>query len=143
MSALPSRAPRQARRPQTRPRLRVVAEPRHHGRYLLILGAVAAAGIFGVVSLNALAAESAFTARSLEREVDALAVRYEELTAEVATLESPERIRAVAFTELGMVEPALPGFLVAERPLPGDGSGPDASTGRVTDPLKPMLGAGG
>lgn len=149
MSALPipgrTRTPA-SRRPPGRPSLRVVPEPRHHGRYLLLLAAFGAAGVFGVVGLNALAAESAFTARTLEQEVHALAIRYEELTAEVAALEAPERVRHVAVHDLGMVEPDLPGFLVAERSLPEDGGWGRASavsTGRVTDPLKPVLGVGG
>jgi cell division protein FtsB len=147
MSALPSKPPARApRRPPGRPRLRVVAEPRHHGRWLFLLAAIGAAGVFGVVSLNALAAESAFAARTLEREVDALALQYEELTAEVAALEAPDRVRRVAQGDLGMVEPDLPGFLVAQRTLPEDAGWAQAGTasvGQLTDPLKPMLGAGG
>ena len=132
---------------QRRPDLRVVGRPRHRGRYLAVLSLVGALGIFGVVSLHALAAEAAFEARTVEAEVTELAMRYEELTAEVATLESPERIRRVATEELGMVPVTEPGFLAVDgSPAQPAAEGRDA-TGELkaplADPLKQFFAAGG
>lgn len=106
--ALVARAPATVRRPA----LRVVPRPRHHARYVVLLVAVAVAGVIGVVSLSALAAEASFQARALQSEVSELSLRYDELTAEVAGLERPERIRAVAEREIGMVPAVEPGFLL-------------------------------
>lgn len=112
-STLPS--PRPSPRPAgpavRRPDLRVVPPVRHARRYAAILSVVAALGVFGVVSLNALAAESAFEARTLEREVRDLSRRYDELTAEVASLEAPDRVARIAVAELGMVPVEDPGVL--------------------------------
>lgn len=123
MSALPTALTRRSARPapasapQQRPDLRVVPRPRHTGRYLALIVALGAAGVFGIVSLSALAAESAFAARALESEINDLSFRYDELTAEVAALESPSRVRSVATTELGMVPAVQPAYLIVERPL--------------------------
>lgn len=140
--------PRRADAP-ARPRLRVVPRQRRTARYVVAMVVLGAAGIFGIVSLSALAAESAFAARALEAEIDELSLRYDELTAEVAGLESPERVRAVATTELGMVRADQPAFLVVERPV-GSATQPaaepeiePAASRRVADPVKQALGAGG
>jgi hypothetical protein len=152
MSALPSSPSRRAgaaapRRsgPAGSPRLRVVPPPRHTARYTVLLLFVAVAGVFGVVRLNARAAEAALEARELEGDVRELTLRYEELTAEVAALEAPDRVRNVAGGELGMVPAEQPGFLVAARPLATDGNAEaavDVGGRPVTDPLKPVLGSG-
>lgn len=142
MSALPSTG--RATRPTgpDRAELRVVPRRRRRGRLLALFVAAAAAGVFGVVTLNALAAESAFAARELEQQVEELGRRYDELTAEVAGLESPERVREVATSELGMVPAEEPDFLVADG---GGGDGPRRPAvrdGAVADPVKRVLGGG-
>lgn len=109
--------------PPPRPELRLLPTPRHPARWVVVLLAVAVAGIFGVVALHALAAEQAFTARRLEAEADRLAVRQGELTAEVAVLRAPERLRRVATEELGMVPAHRPVFLVAPGTRPGRPAG--------------------
>ncbi|MDP8969596.1 MAG: septum formation initiator family protein, partial [Actinomycetota bacterium] len=119
MSALPSLRARALpdglrRAGAVRPDLRLVERPRHAARWLAVLALFAAAGVFGVVSLHALAAEKAFTARALEVEVNRLALRHHELTAEVAALESPERVRRLATAQLGMVPAQQPAFLVLD-----------------------------
>lgn len=149
-SARPSPRPASPRR--ARPQLRVVGPPRHVRRYAAAMVVSVAVGIFGTVSLNALAAEQSFAVRNLEAEVTDLSLRYEELTAEVAQLESPERIRSVAVVQLGMVPADQPGYLMAERRVAGDGEsrGSDGIVrtsspiggGDVADPVKPVLGAG-
>lgn len=138
MPALPSlqrpAAPLE-RGPRT-PHLRVVGRPRHTARYVVVVLGLAVLGVIGVVSLSALAAEAAFEARELQSEVDELTLRYDELTADVAALESPERIRGFAEEELGMVPAESPSFLLLQRP-----GGPSAASEReLTDRLKPVRG---
>ncbi|HWB71991.1 MAG TPA: cell division protein FtsL [Egibacteraceae bacterium] len=109
--------------PLPRPELRLLPPPRHPTRWVVVLLVVTVAGIFGVVALHALAAEQAFTARRLEAEADRLAMRHGELTAEVAVLRAPERLRRVATEELGMVPPRQPTFLVVPVARPGQQAG--------------------
>jgi cell division protein FtsL len=154
--ALSSRsAPR--RSPARRPPRRVVGAPRHTRRYMALLVVVGAFGVFGVVALNALAAEQAFAARALEQEVAQLEVRYDELTAEVATLESPARVRQVAVDQLGMVPAERPAFVTLAGPAAARGGpapppatmagfeagvGAGVGAGLVADPVKAVLGVG-
>jgi cell division protein FtsL len=113
MSAAPLRLIR-GQRPSARPPLRVVISNPRSSRLALVLLVIAAIGVFAVVSVGAKTAEAAVQVRSLTGEVDELKQRYEILTAEVAELESPERIRRYAVDELGMVEPAERQFLVVD-----------------------------
>lgn len=129
----PVSAAEQARAPHRvraeRPELRLVERPRHVGRGVAALMLVGAVGVFGVVGLSALAAESAFEAQRVAAEVEELTLRYDELTAEVAGLESPAHVRAMALTELGMVPAANPGFLTpttGELPAAARGVPPPA-----------------
>lgn len=105
-----------------RPELRLVGPPRHTSRFVLAVGVVTVLAVFGIVSLHALAAEAAFEARALESEVSDLSDRQDELTVEVARLESLERIREAAVSDLGMVPAEQPGYLVLDgssSPLDG------------------------
>ncbi len=68
-------------------------------------------GIIGVVALNALAAEASFQARELEAAISDLTLEHDDLVAEVASLEAPDRVRLVAGAQLGLLEPEQPGFL--------------------------------
>lgn len=146
MAAVPSPAAaqtapaprRQPAPPSQRPDLRVVGPPRHTRRFVLALGVVVAAAIFGVVALHALAAQASFEAAELEAEVADLSARHEELTAEVARLESPDRIRDVATGELGMVSAERPGYVVLDGGPLFDGPGQP----RLADPT-PQPPAGG
>lgn len=124
------------------PPLRLVEPPQRARRYLVIGLLLAAIGVFGVVSLHALATEAAFDARDLERDVDQLALDYDDLTAEVAALESPQHIKQVAITELGMVPASEPAYL--EAPEEDAPPTPEPlAMGEVTDPLKQALGRSG
>lgn len=115
MSAAPLRLIRgQGASSRPRPRLRVVMDNPRSSRLALVLLVIAAVGVFAVVSVGAKTAEAAVEVRSLSADVDELKQRYEILTAEVAELESPQRIRRVAVDELGMVEPVEPQFLVVD-----------------------------
>lgn len=153
MSALPSPSTRRAAagqpRARRRPNLRVVGPPRNTARYVVALLVLGAAGVFGIVSLSALAAEAAFAERSLGRDVAGLTYHYEELTAEIAELSSPARVRATAVGELGMVPAEEAAYLVVDAPLDGPVR-PAAAEGDmvpasyvVADPVKQALGSGG
>lgn len=123
MSALPLLRPPRPRgagpADAARPELRVVSRARHGRRYLLLGLALSAVAVFGCVALNALAAEQAFAARTLQGQVGELALRADELTAEVARLESPARVHRVAVSRLGMVPAQRPAFLSLGQPHPG------------------------
>ncbi len=129
-----------ARRSASRPDLRVVAPVRHTRRYVVILSVAAALGVFGVVSLGALAAEAAFEAKTLEREVGDLSRRYDELTAEVASLEAPNRVGRIAVEKLGMVPAEDPGVLAmggqAPSPQQARGAAPEGEGARGAAPLE-------
>jgi cell division protein FtsL len=127
--------------PAAHPSLRLVQPPRRARRYLVIGLLLAAIGVFGVVSLHALATEAAFQARDLERDVDQLALDYDDLVAEVAVLESPQHIKRVAIDELGMVPATEPAYLVAPTDAPPTPE--PLAMGKVTDPLKQALGQPG
>jgi cell division protein FtsL len=124
------------------PRLRLVTPNPRTSRFALVLLVIAALGVFGVVSVGAMTAEAAIEVRALEQDVDELKHDYELLTAEVAELESPDRIRSIAVDELGMVEPDDP-----SRHLVVDGHGRfalhDPDDGSVddgfTDKVKQVL----
>lgn len=128
---------------RSRARLRVVPQRGRRGRYVAAMMAIGVLFIFGIISFSALAAESAFEARTLEAEIGALEIRYDELTAQVARLESPGRVRAVATEELGMVPAEQPAYLVVEGSRTAGGSGATVlPTGSVSDPMKSALGSG-
>ena len=80
---------------------------------------VAALGVFGSVTLNALAAEQSFAVRELEAEVTQLTRTADELTVEVTRLESPDRLHRVAVMRLGMVPADQPAFLELPRGASG------------------------
>ena len=104
----------------------------------VLLAVVAAAGVFGSVSLDALAAESTFEAGRLEEEVRQMRVRYDELSAEVAALESPAHVRRVAVDELGMVAAETVVHLRSEVPAAHTGPVPLAEVAR----RDPTVGSG-
>jgi cell division protein FtsL len=116
MSAVPLRLVRGDGATST-PRLRLITTNPRSSRFALTLLVIAAIGVFGVVSVGAKTAEAAVYVRELEADVDELKREYELLTAEVAQLESPERIRAVAVEELGMIEVGDARYVVVD----GDG----------------------
>lgn len=140
MSAVAVQAPRH---------LRAVTEPEVHdvpvvasGRRTLVLALMTAlvivAMVFGVVGLNAMAANAAVEARSLERQVQRAEVRYAQLVAEVAAKEDPGRIRELAL-DLGLVPAPAARHLRLSRGIEADGlRHPDASV-MLSDPLKPVL----
>ncbi|MDX1511122.1 MAG: hypothetical protein R3249_07230 [Nitriliruptorales bacterium] len=94
--------------------------------------------VFAALTLSALAAEDAVTARQLQLEVTEAERDYAQLVAEVATLESPERIARMA-EEMGMVRTAVPRTLPVDRPLDVDGLGEQEPLLAEGDGIKPLL----
>jgi cell division protein FtsL len=124
------------------PHLRLVTPgPQRHTRsFALLLALLAIAAVFATVAVNALGAADALTARTLQAEVAEAERRHAELVAEVAALEHPGRVEAVAVDELGMVVPTDARFLVLGRALPEDGRRvSEIVAGEEADPLKPIL----
>ena len=140
MSAVtaPSTAPTgPARR---RPELRLVRpEPaRRRFPWVAVLVILFVGSVFAALTLSALAAEDAVTARRLQQQVTEAERDYAQLVAEVATLESPERIARLA-EELGMVRTAVPRTLQVSRPLDVDGEGETEPLLAEGDGIKPLL----
>ncbi|HUF33375.1 MAG TPA: hypothetical protein VMN58_09240 [Acidimicrobiales bacterium] len=102
---------RPAPAPQRRPRLRVVDEvaPRRsprRGRLVVVVAAVAAVvSLFALAAFHAMLVSGQVALDELGSRVADEQGRYESLRLEVASLESPERVVAVAQEQLGMVPP--------------------------------------
>jgi cell division protein FtsB len=118
----PARAPRPAqRRTPARPNLRVVTPvPSRAPRapFLLFSILVVGAGLVGLLVLNTVVAQDAFTIHDLDRNTTALDEREQRLEREVAALEAP---RAVADRagKLGLVPAGDPVFLTADGKVLG------------------------
>lgn len=127
------------RRPE-RPRLRVVTDTKPPRRvpWLLVLALLLAGTVLTALTLTALAAEDAVRARELQAEVTVAERDYAQLVAEVATLESPERIAQMA-EQMGLVRTAVPRSLPVDRPLDTDALDNDGATLADGDGLKPLL----
>lgn len=147
MSAAPLAAARPRNRPipttAAPPRLRVVPRQARPARGLTaILAVLGASGVFGVVGLSALAAEQAFAAREFSGEISQLEFRYDELTAEVAGLEAPQRVRATAVEQLGMVPAHQPAYLMLDAAVLLTSSEDDGVLRpSVSDPVKHARGS--
>lgn len=119
-------APRRAPAPP-RPDLRVLpAQPFRapRGPFVLAVGAVLTIGLLGVLLLNTVVAQDAFTVSALQQKSAALADQEQVLTQAVAAADSPQRLESRA-RSLGMVPSENPGFLrladgkVLGKPVPG------------------------
>lgn len=141
MSAVPLHRNRSAPRPSGRPRLRVVPPPRkrHTVVFALLTIALCGVSVFTTVAVNALAAGDAVRMRALEEAVAESERQYAELVAEVAHLEDPARVEAVAVDELGMVPADAARFLVIDAPIPDDAGQEVLVGGEPADPLKQVL----
>jgi hypothetical protein len=87
------------------------ASARRQHLWATVISLLGAAGIVGAIALHALAAEAAFTERSLERDVAVLRAHHAELVWEITRLATPGRVRAIATRDLGMVVPTTPAVL--------------------------------
>lgn len=123
--------------------LRLVRPPatRHTVAFATLTVVVCLAAAFATVGLRALAAGDAVARARLADQVARAEARHTELIAEVARLENPARIEAVATRDLNMVPAVDAGFLVLDRALPLDAAPrrDTMATGERTDPLKPVL----
>jgi hypothetical protein len=98
-----------------------------------------AAGVFGAVALNAMAADAAVQARALEAEVSGAERRYAELVVALAVKQDPARIRAEALA-MGLVPSTAARHLTLERAIAADGAWAEADPrALIPDPLKPLL----
>jgi hypothetical protein len=123
-----STAARPARQPSRAPLAGLTTQPRHRaplqvvpvgatvpgrassGAFALFVGAVLAIGLLGLLVLNTLLAQGAFTTSDLARKQAALETTAEALQQQVAVLESPQ-VLAGAAHQLGMVVTKNPVFL--------------------------------
>ena len=115
LAPVPVPVPQPRRRPTAPTPIGVAAPRRRPGRYLVVMLLLGSAGVFGCVTLNALAAEQSFAVRELEADVAELTRTADELTVEVTRMESPDRLHRVATQGLGMVPAEEPAFLVMPR----------------------------
>ncbi len=102
--------------PETAAPLAPVGPPRHPLR----LTTVAAVGLalvvlFGLVGFQALIVRHQSTLDDLDGRIAAATTTNQRLRLDVAELEAPERIRAVALLQLGMIEPEVVTYL---EPIP-------------------------
>lgn len=99
--------------------------------------------LFAVAVSHALLVESQARLDQLDDEVAEEQTRYEQLRADVAELEAPERIMAEA-QGMGMVEPADPVYIQPDRPVE-QGSETETDDTDSTDTswsdVKPILGS--
>lgn len=96
-----------------RPDLRVVPMPAFRaprGPFAIVVGAVLTIGLLGVLLLNTVVAQDAFSLSELQQRSTDLADREQALTQAVARDESPQRLAARA-RDLGMVRNQNPVFL--------------------------------
>jgi hypothetical protein len=143
VSAVALQHPRAVAAPVRQRTVAVERETVAGGRRTLVLAIttvlIIAAGVFGAVALNAMAADAAVQARALEREVVAAERRYAELVVAVAVKQDPARIRAEALA-MGLVPSAAARHLTLERAIAADGAWAEAGSRALTpDPLKPLL----
>lgn len=117
-AAAPATQPAPSRGPEQRPPLRVVqpherqprrrdaADAKKRTRLIAVSGVfLAAVLLFGLVTAHVLLTQNQFRLQKVQRQAAEEQARYERLRAEVAELESPERVVAAAQERLGMVAP--------------------------------------
>jgi hypothetical protein len=111
-----ARVPRFAEAAVERARLTVVPS-RSLGRtqaartpFAVLVLALLAGGVVGLLMFNTHMQQSSFTATALQNEVNELTAREQSLDLELDELRDPQRLAAAA-KELGMVAPAQPAFV--------------------------------
>jgi cell division protein FtsL len=153
--AAPRRDPAPA--PRVRPPLRVVTPDyvpprvrrRRAGLFAAAVSSLVVLGLLGIASLHVVLTQGQFRLDRLQQQADQQQARYEQLRLQVAELESPDRIVAVAQERLGMVPPAAVTYLAPTQPAAGatprpaappraTGTGPSTSWSEV----KPHLATG-
>jgi cell division protein FtsL len=132
--------PRRAPTPSRRPDLRVVdAAPRRRaGRVGTIAGIALFATLFGLAAFQTVLIKNQARIDDLNRRIDAATAETDTLALQVADLESPGRIIAVARERLGMIDPGSVTYLrpggdddaraLLPAPPPPDPATPDPAT---------------
>jgi len=136
-------------------RLRVVPQATARassGAFALFVAALLAGGLLGLLALNTLISQGSFASDDLTRRQALLADQEEQLSQQVAELESPRSL-ALAATRLGMVGTVNPVFIdprtgrvlgvpVPGRAAPAPAPSPSASASPSTQPsTQPSTGA--
>ena len=110
----PAPAARPAPRPRpAKPQIAVVTAPVPRvstGTFVLLVSAVLALGLIGLLILNTMLGQGAFEQQSLSKQQAKLTVQEQALQQEVAVLQSPQELARRA-AELGMVPNLNPVFL--------------------------------
>lgn len=119
-SAPPARTPAARPRPSNPPQLRRRARRGHHPVFWLFAGVVVSVIVVGLVAVNAFLVQTTYRMQAVQQEATDLAQRQMELSDQVASLSSPERVAEWARLH-EMVMPA-PGDTVILR-VPGVASG--------------------
>lgn len=105
--------------------------------YIAVAIAISAI-VAGVLLEQVVLAQSAFKLSAINQRLAVAEARQEELLAEVAQLESPGRIERFARTRLGMVEPTLVEYVVADVRIGGDNKLAQAIQAReIAEPSSP------
>jgi cell division protein FtsL len=77
--------------------------------------------VFGVLLERVILSQSAFKLATVRRQLETAQGRHEELLLEASGLASPDRIEHFARTNLGMVDPVVVEYIVADVPAAEDG----------------------
>jgi len=116
MEGARTRVPRFAEAAVERARLTVVP-PRTLGRtqaartpFAVLVIAILAAGVVGLLMFNTSMQQTSFTATTLQDRVNVLTAKEQSLALELDALRDPQQL-AVAAKELGMVAPSQPAFV--------------------------------
>lgn len=130
-----TRVPRFAEAAVERARLTVVPPRRSLGRtqaartpFAVLVLAMLAAGVVGLLMFNTHMQQSSFKATALQGQVTALTAREQSLAMELDQVRDPQHL-ATAAKHLGMVAPAQPGFIqlgtgtVLGEPVPATSEG--------------------
>jgi len=126
----------------------VVARSRRRARrglrgFLLLATVLVTASLVGLVSLQAILAQSSFRTAELQTQIGDLADRHGVLTSEVARLSAPGRV--AAWAEAHGMRAADVGHIVIVT-VPSDDASPSRSAraaGHLASVLKPILGSAG
>jgi|GEM_PF-4132741 len=133
-------APWPAVHPHVRPRAkpRAGAELRRGLVAIALVGAMAAAAVAGSVAV----AQQGFAVDGARAQIQRLQGQNRQLVAQLAELQSPQRIESEAIDRLGMQRPA--GYVpVAAQPVPAAPSGGAAATAQATLPVPAGPAPGG
>ena len=117
MEGARTRVPRFAEAAVERARLTVVPPRRALGRtqaartpFAVLVIAILAAGVVGLLMFNTSMQQTSFKATALQDRVNVLTAKEQSLTLELDALRDPQHL-AVAAKELGMVAPSQPAFV--------------------------------